>query len=129
MFIKPRPNTIYVKIRKNAFLVRHIESDNDISINTDKPFTSERLLVGNFDLAENLLKKAFKEAYKGPGWLGDKPVIIMHPLEMTEGGLSIVEERVFRELALGAFGRVCKVVIWLGNELSDNEAQNKLQSA
>jgi len=54
------------------------------------------------------------------------PRVLIQPLEMTEGGLSEVEDRLFRELALGAGAR--KVVIWVGKELSVIEAQEKLDT-
>jgi len=43
---------------------------------------------------------------------------------MTEGGLSEVEERVLRELAMCA--GASKVVVWVGHELSDAEVKEKL---
>ena len=43
---------------------------------------------------------------------------------MIEGRLSEVEERVLRELAMGA--GASKVVVWVGHELSDAEVQEKL---
>ncbi len=53
-------------------------------------------------------------------------IILMHPLEMVEGGLSQVEERVFYELAIGCGAK--KVVVWSGAELADSEITAKLRS-
>lgn len=49
----------------------------------------------------------------------------MHPLETLGGGLSQVEEATLRELARGVGAG--KVVLWVGNELSDDEAKAKLR--
>jgi hypothetical protein len=43
---------------------------------------------------------------------------------MAEGGLSEVEERVLKEVAIGA--GASKVVVWVGRELSDGEVREKL---
>jgi rod shape-determining protein MreB len=49
----------------------------------------------------------------------------MHPLEMTEGGLSEIEKRILNELAIGA--GAMKVVVWVGPELSDTEVREKVR--
>ena len=45
-------------------------------------------------------------------------------MEMTEGGLSQVEDRVFRELAAGAGAK--EVLVWVGDELSDQAMLAKI---
>ena len=52
------------------------------------------------------------------------PQVLIQPLEMLEGGLSEVEERVLKEIAIGA--GASKVVVWVGRELSDAEVREKL---
>lgn len=71
-------------------------------------FTTTRLLVGNFKEAEELLTKLVKEV-SGNGFFSAKPRLLIQPLEMTEGGLSMVEERVLLELGAGAGARHVKV--------------------
>lgn len=71
-------------------------------------FTTTRLLVGEFPGAEALLTKLVKEV-KGSGFFRAQPRMLLQPLEMTEGGLSAVEERVFTELGLGAGARFVKL--------------------
>jgi len=51
--------------------------------------------------------------------------MVIHPIEMVEGGLSQVEERMFKELATAAGAR--KVSVWLGHELSDQEVVRRLE--
>ena len=53
-----------------------------------------------------------------------KPRVIIQPLELIEGGLSEIEERVLHELARGA--GASKVIVWVGPELSDAEVKQKL---
>jgi rod shape-determining protein MreB and related proteins len=52
------------------------------------------------------------------------PRIVIHPLEMVEGGLSEVEERIFREVAISA--GASKVIVWVGKDLNDAEVKEKL---
>jgi rod shape-determining protein MreB len=47
--------------------------------------------------------------------LAPSPVVIIHPMEKLEGGVSEIECRVYQELALGAGAR--KVYIHVGEEL------------
>jgi actin-like ATPase involved in cell morphogenesis len=111
-------NTIYVQVRKNTFRLRHIEGKKEREISAQKPFTTTRLLVGEFQEAESLLRKGIQEIGNG-GLFQVSPVVIIHPIEMVEGGLSEVEERVFRELALSSGAR--SVFVHIGAPLTDLE--------
>ena len=115
-------NTIYVKVSKDKLWVRQIETGKEMVISAIEPFTTKRLLVGNFLIAEKYLKDAVNKVRKN-NLFSPSPIFVMQPLEMYEGGLSDVEERVLRELALGAGGR--DAVIWNGHELSDNEVMEQ----
>lgn len=90
------------------------------------PFTTERLLVGQFYAATNELKKGIKSNF-GNGFLPVKFDALIHPMEKTEGGLSEVEERTLLEVAAGAGAR--KTSVWVGHELSDHEVVEKLQNS
>jgi rod shape-determining protein MreB len=57
------------------------------------------------------------------GWFSISPILLMHPMEKTEGGLSQVEERILQELALGAGAR--RAVIWVGQALTDQQVRDK----
>ena len=94
MFSKVFANTLYVQIRPNAFRLRHIEDKTDQEISATRPFTTTRLLVGRFQEAESLLKQAMSRMGSG-GLFKVSPVVVIHPMEMVEGGLSEVEERAY----------------------------------
>ena len=118
MLTKFLANTIYVQVRKNSLRARHIEGRKEREVSAQKPFTTTRLLVGEFQEAQSLLRKVIKEVGSG-GLFEVSPVVVMHPIEMVEGGLSEIEERVFRELALGAGAR--SVFVHVGAPLTDSE--------
>lgn len=73
-------------------------------------FTTTRLLVGEFKVADELLTRLVKEV-KSKRLFSSRPRLLVQPLEMTEGGLSEVEERLFLELGVGAGARHVKVQV------------------
>jgi hypothetical protein len=117
-------NTIYVQIRRNQLRIRQIESNREGTFPAETPFSTQRLLVGEFRVAEDLLKRAVKEV-SPRGFFSVGPHVVIHPMEMVEGGLSEVEQRLLQEFAIGA-ARASKVVIWVGAQLSDAEVKAKL---
>jgi len=86
------------------------------------PFSHQRVLFSNFMAGELLLQKAIKELL-GDNLISPTPAIVLHPMEKTEGGLTMIEVRAFRELAAGAGGR--DSVIYQGRELSVDEINFK----
>ncbi len=79
-----------------------------------KVFDHPRMLVADFSLAEKFLQLMLKKA-AGKRFLSASPNVIMHPMEKLEGGLTEVEHRVLRELALGAGAH--KVCVYTGAPL------------
>jgi hypothetical protein len=113
--------TVYVKIRKNQFDMKYVEENKETSLTAFPPFTTQRLLVGEYAAAEHLFKKGVKELI-GAVWIPPMFRIVMHPLEMTEGGLSQVEDRVLQQLASSMQPR--KIKVHVGDELSNDDALN-----
>lgn len=103
--------------------VKHIESGNVKTESSIEPFTTKRLLVGQFGPAEKLLTKLIKAA-ACPNWFSPSPIVLVHPTTMVEGGLSQIEDRALRELGAGAGARI--VHLWIGHELSDKEVLQKV---
>ncbi|MEY8241013.1 MAG: hypothetical protein RPT25_11755 [Cycloclasticus sp.] len=116
---------IYVLIKRNELSGTSIE---DGSKHTEKAiFSTERLLVGNFSVAEDALRLVAKKITRQDSWWYKPPLkVVMHPLEMNEGGLSEVEYRAVRELGLSAFlkDNVRSVVVWNGKDLSEEEIRS-----
>lgn len=119
-------SNVYVKVYKNKFVVKDVDNNYEIVRSAFDHFTTTRLLVGHFNNAETLLKEMLKNLHKEK-WFTPSPVILVQPMEMIEKGLSPVENRVLKELAIGAGGR--KVTVWVGNELSNQEVIDKIINA
>ena len=47
---------LYVKLMKNRIEVKHIQSGKIISKTSEKPFSNDRLIIANYEIAESLLK-------------------------------------------------------------------------
>ena len=118
---------LYIKVSRNTFRILSATSlGAEQAFTPTQPFTTQRLLVGQFSVAQDCLRQAIK-SMTGKGWFPPTVVAVLHPLELIDGGLSEVEERVFRELALGAGAR--KVALWTGKELGPDDITNLLKNA
>ena len=111
---------IYIRIRKNTLLVREVGDTLD-EIATAQ-FTTSRLLVGEFQIAVAALKTLGVKIKKRHNWWKNPfNSIVIHPLEMSEGGLSEIEQRIYNELVVSSFNGVKKIKIWIGDELNEQE--------
>jgi rod shape-determining protein MreB and related proteins len=88
---------------------------NDPEYEVSNPFSHPRMLVADFGYAEKVLTYALRKVL-GARLLTPSAVVVIHPLEKLDGGLTDIECRVFRELALGAGAR--EVHIHVGQALS-----------
>ncbi len=77
---------------------------NSAYINPLNPFSHPRALLCDFFIAERLLQEIVKKLV-GKKFISPAPAIIIHPMEKNEGGLTMIEIRAFREMALDAGGR------------------------
>ena len=78
------------------------------------PFSHPRTLLSDFEVAEKFMQHVMSTLL-GKRFLPPTPHVIIHPMEKTEGGLNMIEERALRELALGAGAR--EVIIYEGPQL------------
>lgn len=85
------------------------------SIEIVNPFLHPRALINDFIVAEKVLQHAFHLTL-GKKFISPAPAVVIHPMDKTEGGLTMIEKKAFRELALGAGAR--EVELYLGSELS-----------
>ena len=83
-----------------------------------KPFSHPRVLLADFKVGEKLLQYALREIL-GNNTLTPTPRLVVHPMEKTEGGLTMIEVRAFKELALGA--GATDAVVYQGRVLSTQE--------
>ncbi len=88
---------VTLKIYKNK-----IELSNGSKVVSEtslEPFSTQRLLVGNFEAAWNCVASAEKKL-SVKGFFKRKTKVVVEPKELVEGGISQVEDRIFRELSM-----------------------------
>jgi rod shape-determining protein MreB and related proteins len=117
---------IYVRISRDLVRVKNVKSGQEAQVAPEVPFSSKRLLVGTFEPAQQALRSALRQVLGG-GLFALSPNVLMHPLELVEGGLSQIEERVLRELAMGAGAK--KVLVFTGPVLQDAQVSEKLRGS
>jgi len=111
---------LYVRIYINKITIHALDgSGRLLEGEPDTPFSTQRLLIGEFKSAEKTLSDAINRLRSG-GILKKSFRAVIHPVDMSEGGLSEVEEKVLRELASSAGAH--HFVIHTGSNLSQQEA-------
>lgn len=118
---------LYVKVLPNTFKISIVsEPSHEHIFTSPQPFTTQRLLVGEFSIADQCLTNAVK-AIVGKSFFPKSVAIVVQPQAMVEGGLSQIEDRIFKELCLGAGAK--KVVVWVGAALSARDVSRLLNTA
>jgi hypothetical protein len=110
--------TVYVQLWENEVRVRLAGSAEVVQRQAKVPFSGDRLLVADPDAARTTVSLALREAMP-PGLA---PVLVMHPLQKLEGGLSLLEGRALSEIGYALGAR--KVVVVTGDPLTDAEIED-----
>jgi rod shape-determining protein MreB len=90
----------------------NLRLDNKLEVSN--PFSHPRLLIADFMKAEKVLMQGIREVHTSK-FLAPRPVVIIHPMDKLEGGVTDIECKVYKELALGAGAR--EVHIHVGKEI------------
>jgi len=114
-------DSIYIQVFAKRFVVTNVEANKTIEVSRNHAHPSPRMLVGDFTAAQLQLKDAVKEVRRG--FLA--PKILIHPMELIEGGVTQVEYRVFVELGLGA--GASKAAVYSGPSLSGSAVEKAIR--
>ena len=117
----PLRPTIYVQVFANRFLVHNVDTGASTEVARNMEFSSPRMLIADFTVAEQQLRNAVRKV--GKGLLGAE--MLVHPLELIEGGVTQVERRTFVELGIGA--GASKVAVWSGVPLSGEAVKKEIR--
>lgn len=119
---------MYLRIYADRMVLRRVDTGQECDRTSGVPFTSRRLLIGHFPEASELLNGMIREVNDRVGRFSRNTRLVVHPMEMTEGGLCAVEQRAF--LDLGAFSGSKPVVIVTGIEaLNDAQVLQTLEGS
>ena len=110
----------YVQIHENRYVINPLnQSSGSSSFPARDAFSTSRLLVGNFSVAEQHLRNSLRQMHGGSRLKSYR--LIMHPRDKSEGGLCEVEMRVLQDLAYGAGAH--DAIIWEKEPLSATQAK------
>lgn len=110
---------IYVSI--NYIEVVNLDTNYSIQEVAKEPFTTQRLLIGNIEVAAKLSRQLVNRVRR-KRMLKSRLRIIVQPLDLVEGGLSSVEKNAFGHLAFLAGAREIFVVCTERRKISNSEA-------
>ena len=113
----------YVQVFKNRIWVRNLDNGQTLDEAALQPFSTTRLLVGDFEAAQRHLTGLFHRLYS-KRIITPSPRVLIQAREQNEGGLSLVEKRVLLELATVA--GASDAFLHEGSELSDFAARELL---
>jgi hypothetical protein len=111
---------MYLRIYVDRMVLRRVDTGQECDRSSTAPFTSKRLLIGHFPEASDLLNGMMRDVNDRVGPLSRNSQLVVHPMEMTEEGLSAVEQRAFQDL--GEFSGSKPVMVVTGTEVL-NDAQ------
>lgn len=96
-FFKSIP--IYIRLYKNRAKVSRLDNGTTIEKTASTAFSNERIILGDYLVAEEFLKGIIQELIPKKTF-STRFTFILHPLELTEGGLTEVEKRAMRDSAI-----------------------------
>lgn len=114
-------DAIYVQVFANRFVARNIDSGVVQETQRDQQFASPRMLIADFTTAQHQLKELVKSVRRGLR----SPEILIHPMELIEGGVTQIEYRVFMELGSGA--GASRVGVYTGFSLSGEDVRKAIR--
>jgi hypothetical protein len=97
---------VYIKVYHNKIEITNINTQQTIAKTSTTKFSSNRLLVAEFNSAEILIREILKEL----GLSRRTLKVLIQQMEELEGGLSEVEKRVLRDLAEQAGGAIVYII-------------------
>ena len=106
------PDSIHVQVFRSKFIVRNVDSGESTEESRDQSCASPRMLIADFTMAQHQLNEAVKSVRRGLR----APTMLIHAMELIEGGITQVEYRTFVELGLGA--GASKASVYSGAPLS-----------
>ena len=95
---------IYIKLSRNRIEIVNLETLEKISREPVEPFSTERLIIADFNRADTLIRNIINDLLPKKGFFPRQTKILIQQVEATEGGLSETEKRVLRDLGEMAGG-------------------------
>ncbi|MBA6157098.1 hypothetical protein H3Z83_11290 [Tenacibaculum sp. S7007] len=119
---------VYVILYKNRVKIFRLDTGKYIEKIAQKPFSNNRVLFGDFQEGERLVKEIVSELVKGDNYLiSPSLLMLLQQAEMKEGGLTEVEKRALIDSSRHMNAK--EVYLYLGDEeLTLKEAKSKIEN-
>jgi hypothetical protein len=122
---------VYLNLRHDGFTARVVPGDRVVDTartSHEYPaseiaaaFGHERVILGDFEVAEKLLAKMIRELHRSRGWI--KPVVIARIEHRFVNSITPIEIRALCNVIEYAGAR--RVYVWIGPELTDDELRER----
>lgn len=115
-----RKITLYIRLSKNKAEIKHIESGKSIVRISSNPFSSDRLILSDFELAEKFLKVVIEELLTGEKKFLRQVEVILQIVDEDVLIIEPIERRAYRDSMEHAGAKA----VWIcehQNVLSDEE--------
>ncbi|TQI79851.1 hypothetical protein FHU10_0046 [Serratia fonticola] len=119
----------YLQVRKDHLTLKSLDTQK-IATGT-AAFSTQRLLIGQFFIAEFCLYNLVPQVF--PGFINQlkrrhlRSDLVVHAMEMLEGGVSQVEQRILEEFVVVSFGKAYSTVYADPQGLSDESVRRIIQ--
>ncbi|HBE9080937.1 MULTISPECIES: YjaA family stress response protein [Serratia] len=115
----------YLQVRRNHLTLKSLDTQKSAA--RVGPFSTQRLLIGQFFIAEYCLHNLVPQFF--PGFINQlkrrhfRHDIVIHAMEMLEGGVSQVEQRILQEITVASFPKGYHSVYADPHPLSDDRVK------
>lgn len=118
---------VYTLFDFNEIEVIRLDNGKSIKRNAKFSFSTNRLVIADFEKAYSFLNKLIKELLGSSSLHFNQLILIIHQLPVFEDGLSEIEKRAYRDLA--EMNKAIKVYIMKDNskKLSIQELKNYIR--
>ncbi len=88
---------VYIQFYENRIKVSRLDTQESVEEKSEEAFSSSRLIIGDFEIAETCLRTMIKKLWNSR-WGLPQLFALVQVMEKCEGGLSNVEKRVIKEV-------------------------------
>jgi len=119
----------YLQVGKNHLTLKNLDTQKTASATA--AFSTQRLLIGQFFIAESCLYQLAPQVL--PGFINQlkhrhfRTDIVVHAQDMLEGGVSQVEQRTLEEFVVASFRKAYSSVFADPQALSDEAVRRIIQ--
>jgi len=109
---------LYIQIWPTKLTITKVKTGEVFQEECVGPFERSRLIINDFEAAEKQLRQSVRKVYEN-SFAPPAPRMVIHPMDLPPDGISSIEIRAFRDLAVSAGAREVKVYTGLAIPIDD----------